>query len=79
MIKIFITICYLISILIAYIIFRFINIKRNGDEPQGVSLVISLFWPIIIIMCMIMYIGKCIDYVIKFLLKINDLIKNGRN
>ena len=77
MIKFIITCCYLITILIAYIILRFINIKGKGDEPQGVSLFMAFFWPTIIIFYIFYIIGKFIDYCIKFILKINDLI-NGK-
>ena len=79
MIKLFLIIGYLISILIAYIILRFINIKNNGDDPQAISFIIATFWPTIIILYILYYIGKTIDYIIKFLLKINDLINGKEN
>ncbi len=63
MIKTFIIIGYLIFVLITYIILRFYNIKRNGDDPQAISLFLALFWPTIVIMFIMIYLGKGIDYV----------------
>ena len=64
---------YFISIFIVYIILRYFVIsKKYGfiDDPQLVTLLISLFWPIFLV---INGIAKCGDYIDKFIkLKLNN-------
>jgi len=62
-------ILYLITIIIAYIIMRYLVISKKygfNDDPQIVSCIISLFWPCFLI---IFGISECGDYIDSFIKK----------
>lgn len=62
-------ITYIITIIIAYIIARYFVISGKGcvanDDPQIVSCIVAIFWPITIFFYLLFMFGDFIDKTIK--------------
>lgn len=60
-------ILYFISVFIVYIILRYLVISNKYgfiDDPQIITFLLSLFWPIFLV---IFVVAKCGDYIDKFI------------
>lgn len=63
-----ILILYILTIIVAYLILRYIVIKKKcgmTDEPQGVSLMIAFMWPFVLVVIIFFKLGEIIDNIIK--------------
>ena len=61
-------IVYLISVIIAYIILRYLVINKKfgmSDDPQIVSCLVAICWPIVLVIFGISELGDYIDRKIK--------------
>ena len=62
-------ILYFITIIIAYIIMRYLVISKKcgfADDPQIVTCLLSMFWPVFLVM---IGISECGDYIDSFIKK----------
>ena len=66
-------ILYFITIIISYIILRYLVITKKygfSDDPQVVTLLMSIFWPVFLF---VIGISECGNYIDKFIkLKLNN-------
>ena len=62
-------ILYIIIVIIAYILQRYLVISGKGyicnDDPQGISFIVAVFWPVMLLILSIWKVGEYIDKVIK--------------
>ena len=62
-------ILYFLSVFIVYIVLRYLVISGKGyicnDDPQGISFIVALFWPMMLLIISIWKVGEYIDKVIK--------------
>lgn len=67
---------YLIIIFITYIILRYKTISEDNDDPLIITLIVSVIWPLCLIMYILMYCFRYLDILLRKIYIIKELIKN---